>query len=49
MTTAIAVVKDGEACVEGELRHVFVHQGTADKREVPAEVRSGLEPYLTAG
>ena len=46
MTTAIAVIKDGTTCVEGELRHVFVHQGTADKREVPDEVRAGLTPYL---
>jgi acyl-CoA thioester hydrolase len=46
MTTAISVVKGGGACVEGEMRHVFVHQGTADKRAVPDEVREGLAPYV---
>ncbi len=48
MTTAISVVKQGTTCVEGEMRHVFVDQGTAGKHEVPAEVREGLAPYLAA-
>lgn len=46
MTTAIAVIRDGETCVEGEIRHVFVHRSTTAKREIPPEIRAALEPYV---
>jgi hypothetical protein len=28
--------------------HVFVDSGTLAKKEIPASVRAGLEPYVTA-
>lgn len=46
MITGFAVVREGTTCVEGEMRHVCVDRGTADKREVPGEIREGLAPYL---
>jgi acyl-CoA thioester hydrolase len=48
MTTRIDVVRDGNVLVQGEMRHVFVHAGTAEKREIPPDYREKLEPYLHA-
>ena len=48
MTTATAVRRDGELLVEGRIAHVFVDPATLAKKEIPADVRAGLEPYATA-
>jgi acyl-CoA thioester hydrolase len=46
LMTELAVTLDGSAVTEGRLSHVFVDPVTQLKREIPAEVRRGLEPYL---
>ena len=48
MTTRLQIHRDGEVASEGELRHVFVTTGGNEKREIPDEVRTGLEPYVVA-
>jgi acyl-CoA thioester hydrolase len=48
MTTRLRILRDGEVASEGELRHVFVTAGGNEKREIPDEVRAGLEPYLVS-
>jgi acyl-CoA thioester hydrolase len=48
MTTRLRILREGEVASEGELRHVFVSAGGNEKREIPDEVRAGLEPYLAA-
>ena len=48
MTMAAAVRRDGQLLVEGRMVHVFVDSGTLAKKEIPASVRAGLEPYVTA-
>lgn len=48
MTTGISVVRGGETCVEGELRHVFVRRRTTEKTEIPASIREALAPYVAA-
>jgi acyl-CoA thioesterase FadM len=48
MTTRLQILRDGEIASEGELRHVFVTAGGNEKREIPDEIRAGLEPYLVA-
>jgi acyl-CoA thioester hydrolase len=45
VTTEIDVVRDGEALVEGRLRHVFVDAQTWEKTTVPDWIRDGLEPF----
>jgi acyl-CoA thioester hydrolase len=32
--------------VEGEMRHVFVDAETMRKKEIPDNMRRGLEPYV---
>ena len=49
MTTRLRILRDGAVASEGELRHVFVSAGGNEKRQIPAEVRAGLEPYVVAG
>ena len=49
MTTRIAVRRGREPLVEGEMRHVFVDPETRLKKDIPAHIRSGLEPYADAG
>jgi acyl-CoA thioester hydrolase len=46
MTTRIAIERDGEEIVTGELRHVFVGRDGSGKTEIPARVRRALEPYV---
>lgn len=46
MTTRLRILHDGSVASEGELRHVFVSAGGNEKREIPDDVRAGLEPYL---
>ena len=48
MTTRLQILRDGEVASEGELRHVFVTAGGNEKREIPDEIRAGLEPYVVA-
>jgi acyl-CoA thioester hydrolase len=36
---------DGHVAAEGELRHVFVDPGTAEKTPIPDPVREALGPY----
>jgi acyl-CoA thioester hydrolase len=38
-------VADGEALVEGQLRHVFVDVTSHEKTEIPPHVREGLERF----
>ncbi len=45
MTTALTVIRDGTALVEGELRHVFVDATTWTKTPIPDAVRAALEPW----
>jgi acyl-CoA thioester hydrolase len=49
MTTRIDVMRDDEVLVEGEMRHVFVDAGSTNKRPIPDDIRTGLEPYLSDG
>jgi acyl-CoA thioester hydrolase len=46
MTTRIDIRREGELLVEGEMRHVFIDPATKQKREMPAEIRGGLSPYV---
>jgi acyl-CoA thioester hydrolase len=48
MTMAAAVRRDGEVLVEGRMVHVFVDPATMAKKEIPDDVRAGLEPYASA-
>jgi acyl-CoA thioester hydrolase len=43
MTSELAIERAGETVVEGELRHVFVADGTS--APIPDTVRAGLERY----
>jgi acyl-CoA thioester hydrolase len=43
MTSELAIERDGATVVEGELRHVFVAEGTSAR--IPEAVRAGLERY----
>jgi acyl-CoA thioester hydrolase len=47
MTTDLRVerVHDGTLLAEGELRHVFVDPDSFEKREIPADVRGGLQRF----
>jgi acyl-CoA thioester hydrolase len=46
MTIELQVVCRGTVVTEGELNYVFIDPATQRKRDVPAEVRQGLGPYL---
>ncbi|MFA1550127.1 acyl-CoA thioesterase [Actinomadura chokoriensis] len=37
---------EGRLIADGEVRHVFIDPASKSKREMPAEVRSALEPCL---
>ena len=45
---AATVRRDGQLLVQGRMVHVFVDPATMAKKEIPANVRAGLEPYATA-
>jgi acyl-CoA thioester hydrolase len=45
MTSTLAIERDGETIVEGELRHVFVDTEAGGTRPIPDRVREGLEKY----
>jgi acyl-CoA thioester hydrolase len=38
-------VADGTVLAEAELRHVFIDPETLEKKEIPEEVRAGMERY----
>jgi acyl-CoA thioester hydrolase len=50
MTTDLRIerVEDGTLLAEGALRHVFVHPGSFEKRDIPAAVRGGLSRFAAA-
>jgi acyl-CoA thioester hydrolase len=45
ITTHYDVMRNGEALVEGELRHVVVSLGTHEKTPIPDWLREGLERF----
>jgi acyl-CoA thioester hydrolase len=45
MTTRIDLEVDGRPVVEGTMRHVFIDPKTKQKKEMPPDIRAGLEPY----
>jgi acyl-CoA thioester hydrolase len=48
MTSRLALVRDGERCADGEMRHVFIDVASGGKTPIPPAVRAALEPYLAA-
>jgi acyl-CoA thioester hydrolase len=42
MTSAYTVSREGEALVEGTMRHVFIDPATKAKRPIPDDVREAL-------
>jgi acyl-CoA thioester hydrolase len=50
VTTAFRIERagDGTLLTEAELRHVFIDPGDFAKREMPSEVRAGLERFAAA-
>lgn len=49
LSTGVDVVRGGQVLVSGTLRHVCVSTETWRKTELPDWVRSGLEPFASAG
>jgi acyl-CoA thioester hydrolase len=47
MTTRIDIKNEGQPVIEGTMRHVFIDPATKEKRQMPDDIRRGLEPYLT--
>jgi acyl-CoA thioester hydrolase len=45
MITDIALMRDGERVVEGELRHVFIESGGGPPAPMPDSIRAGLSTY----
>src|SRR3954451_24528642 len=45
MTTRIELSANGEPVIQGEMRHVFIHPETKQKKPMPEEIRKALEPY----
>ncbi|HYP48271.1 MAG TPA: thioesterase family protein [Thermoleophilaceae bacterium] len=50
MVTSLSIERagDGRPIADGELRHVFVDPASLQKREIPANVRESLEPFVAA-
>ncbi|HEX2016331.1 MAG TPA: thioesterase family protein [Solirubrobacteraceae bacterium] len=47
-TTARIDVRRGETLVvEGEIRHVFVREGTTEKAQIPDQIRTVLQRYAS--
>ena len=46
MRTAIEIEADAGRAAEGELRHVFVRYGSAQKTPIPDDVREALTPFM---
>lgn len=49
MATRIEVRRDATLLVDGEMRHVFIDAASRLKREIPPEIRRGLERHLADG
>jgi len=47
MITQMTVTCGETPVVEGEMRHVFIDTVAGGKREMPAHIRRGLEPYAS--
>lgn len=47
MITAITITSAAGLAAEGEVRHVFVGYGSSEKKPMPDEVRSALEPFAS--
>jgi acyl-CoA thioester hydrolase len=45
MTSVLAIERDGQTLVEGELRHVFVDPDAGSTAAIPEPVRAGLARY----
>jgi acyl-CoA thioester hydrolase len=45
MVTRIDLSVDGRPVIEGEMRHVFIDPETKEKKPMPDEIRTALEPY----
>jgi acyl-CoA thioester hydrolase len=48
-TTHHRVQRDGEALVEGEMRHVFVDADSLEKVSIPDWLRQALAPWVVEG
>jgi acyl-CoA thioester hydrolase len=48
MTSEIEERRDGEVLVRGRIVHVFVDPRTMAKKEIPADVRDKLAPWVLA-
>jgi acyl-CoA thioesterase FadM len=48
MTSEIEERRDGDLLVRGRMVHVFVDARTMEKKEIPAEVRNKLAPWVLA-
>lgn len=46
MTTTIAIEHGDDLVAGGEMRHVYVQRGTANKTEIPERIRGALGRYL---
>jgi acyl-CoA thioester hydrolase len=46
LSTRVVARVDGNAAVEGTMRHVFVEPGTNTKRQIPEHIRAALRPLL---
>jgi acyl-CoA thioester hydrolase len=48
VSTRIEASVDGRPVAGGDMRHVFIDPATKAKKEMPADIRAGLEPLLAA-
>ena len=48
-TTRHRVLRDGEALVDGSMRHVFVDPSTLEKISIPDWLRESLAPWVVDG
>jgi acyl-CoA thioester hydrolase len=46
VSTRIDAAVEGRPVASGDMRHVFIDPTTKTKKEMPAAVREGLEPFL---
>ncbi len=48
MRTDLRVLRDGDPLVEGQMAHVFVQKGTAEKSPIPEAIRAALASSAAA-
>jgi acyl-CoA thioester hydrolase len=48
VSTRIEATVDGAPVASGDMRHVFIDPATKMKKEMPQNIRAGLEPLLAA-